>query len=531
MIPRLQVNNISKSYLGCFANKQVNLAIQPGEIHALLGENGAGKSTLMKIIYGVVRPDRGEIFWQGQQININNPTKARSLGIGMVFQHFCVFETLTVTENIALALPPSEKWDLAAIKRKIRVLSQEYGLDINPDRPVHTLSVGEKQRVEIIRCLCVATKLLILDEPTAVLTPQETEKLFLTLRQIAASGCSILFSSHKLQEVRSLCTHATVLRNGEVVAQCNPQAETTQSLAKMMVGDDQGILGHGGQGETGTRRHGDTGKHISASLRLPLSASSFPDPQSPIYLQVRDLCLESKHSLGTALQHINLEVHSGEIVGIAGVAGNGQSELLAVLSGEVICPQADMIMLGEMPIGDCDVLKRRRLGLGYVPEERLGVGVVPNMSLLENALLTGYSQGLLRRGIIRQRKLKNWTSRICSAFNVKQAGLNSLAGSLSGGNLQKFIIGREIQQNPTILIAAHPSWGVDVNATATIHEALIEIRDLGAGVLVISEDLDELLTLCDRIGVIYKGQLSPFLRIADISREQIGRWMGGIGFV
>ncbi|RAM49871.1 MAG: ABC transporter ATP-binding protein, partial [Hapalosiphonaceae cyanobacterium JJU2] len=254
-------------------------------------------------------------------------------------------------------------------------------------------------------------------------------------------------------------------------------------------------------------------------------------PQSPIYLQVRDLCLESKHSLGTALQHINLEIHSGEIVGIAGVAGNGQSELFAVLSGEVICPQADMIRLGEIPIGDCDTLKRRRLGLGYVPEERLGVGVVPNMSLSENALLTGYSQGLLRRGIIRQRKLKTWTSRICSAFNVKQAGLNSLAGSLSGGNLQKFIIGREIQQNPTILIAAHPSWGVDVNATATIHEALIEMRDLGAGVLVISEDLDELLMLCDRIGVIYKGQLSPFVPIADISREQIGRWMGGIGFV
>ncbi|MFB2769716.1 ABC transporter ATP-binding protein [Pelatocladus sp. BLCC-F211] len=508
----------------------MNLTIQAGEIHALLGENGAGKSTLMKIIYGVVRPDRGEIFWQGQQININHPTKARSLGIGMVFQHFCLFETLTVTENIALALPPSEKWDLAAIKRKIRVLSQEYGLDINPDRPVHTLSVGEKQRVEIIRCLCVATKLLILDEPTAVLTPQETEKLFVTLRQIAASGCSILFSSHKLQEVRSLCTHATVLRNGEVVAECNPQAETTQSLAKMMVGDDERILGQGSR-ETRETKENNQSPIPDPRSPIPDPRSPIPDPQSPIYLQVRDLCLESKHSLGTALQHINLEVRSGEIVGIAGVAGNGQSELLAVLSGEVICPQADMIMLGEMPIGDCDVLKRRRLGLGYVPEERLGVGVVPNMNLLENALLTGYSQGLLRRGIIRQRKLKTWTNRICSAFNVKQAGLNSLAGSLSGGNLQKFIIGREIQQNPTILIAAHPSWGVDVNATATIHEAFIEMRDLGAGVLVISEDLDELLTLCDRIGVIYKGQISPFVGIADISREQIGRWMGGIGFV
>jgi simple sugar transport system ATP-binding protein len=562
LIPRLQVRNISKSYSGFLANNQVNLTIQPGEIHALLGENGAGKSTLMKIIYGVVRPESGEIFWQGKRVEITNPAKARSLGIGMVFQHFSLFETLSVTENIALALPPSQKWDLARVNRKIRVLSQEYGLDINPDSPVYTLSVGEKQRVEIIRCLCVATKLLILDEPTAVLTPQETEKLFLTLQQIASGGCSILFSSHKLQEVRSLCTHATILRNGEVVAECNPQAETIDSLARMMVGGDEGTRGRGdagtrGYGGQGSRERGRGGERERENNQSPI-----PDPRSlipvtpspliptplgewgprvpqrgphlkrsPICFQVRDLCLESKHPLGISLQHMNLEVRSGEIVGIAGVAGNGQRELLAVLSGEVICPKADMIMLGEMPIGDCDVPKRRRLGLAYVPEERWGVGVVPNMSLLENALLTGYSQGLLRNGMIRQRKLKAWTSRICDAFNVKQAGLNSFAASLSGGNLQKFIIGREIQQNPTILIAAHPSWGVDVNATATIYQAFMEMRDMGAGVLVVSEDLDELLTLCDRIGVIYKGQLSPFVPIADISRDQIGRWMGGVGFV
>jgi simple sugar transport system ATP-binding protein len=515
LIPRLQVRNITKYYSVFFANKQVNLTIQPGEIHALLGENGAGKSTLMKIIYGVVRPESGEIFWQGKRVDITNPAKARSLGIGMVFQHFCLFETLTVTENIALALPAGEKWNLAGVNRKIRVLSQEYGLDINPDSPVYTLSVGEKQRVEIIRCLCVATKLLILDEPTAVLTPQEIEKLFLTLQQIAAGGCSILFSSHKLQEVRSLCTHATILRNGEVIAECNPQVETIHSLARMMIGGDEG--------------HGKY--HTPATPHTPPTSPPPHLPTSPICFQVRDLCLESKHPLGISLQHINLEVRTGEIVGIAGVAGNGQRELLAVLSGEVICPKADMIMLGEIPIGDCDVSQRRRLGLAYIPEERLGVGVVPDMTLLENALLTGYSQGLLRNGMIRQRKLKAWTRRICDAFNVKQVGLNSLAASLSGGNLQKFIVGREIQQNPTILIAAHPSWGVDVNATATIHQAFMEMRNMGAGVLVVSEDLDELLTLCDRIGVIYKGQLSPFMPIADISRDQIGRWMGGVSFV
>lgn len=535
---RLQARNISKSYLGCLANNQVNLTIQPGEIHALLGENGAGKSTLMKIIYGLVRPDRGEIYWEGQQVNITSPAQARLLGIGMVFQHFCLFETLTVTENIALALPPTEKWDLSRVARKIRVLSQEYGLDVNPDRPVHTLSVSEKQRIEIIRCLCVATKLLILDEPTAVLTPQEIEKLFATLRQIASGGCSILFSSHKLQEVQSLCSHATVLRNGAVVSECNPQTETPQSLARMMIGEDA-------YKDTGTQGHSDRSRvsdHFSASGTLRVTASSEASPRpklstsssqslGSICLQVKDLCVESKHPFGVSLQHINFEIRSGEIVGIAGVAGNGQSELLAALSGEVICPKAEMILLREMPIGNCDILKRRRLGLGYVPEERLGVGVVPNLNLRENALLTAYSQGLLRHGIIRQRKLKAWTSRICNAFNVKQAGLDAIASSLSGGNLQKFIMGREIQQNHAVLIAAHPTWGVDVNATATIHEALMEMRNTGSGVLVISEDLDELLALCDRIGAIYKGQLSNFVPIADISREQIGRWMGGDGFV
>ena len=498
---RLQVRNISKSYAGSLANNQVNLTIQPGETHALLGENGAGKSTLMKIIYGLVSPDAGEIFWEGQRVNFNSPAQARMLGVGMVFQHFSLFETLTATENIALALPKTEKWDLSRVDRRIRILSNEYGLSVNPDRPIHTLAVGERQRVEIIRCLFQTTKLLILDEPTAVLTPQEIEKLFAILRQIAATGCSILFSSHKLKEVQSLCSHATVLRNGAVVQECNPQEETPASLARMMIGSD-----------------------------VPSSKQRQYQPPGPMCLHVQDLCLKPKNPFGTALQHINLQLHIGEIVGIAGVAGNGQTEFLSALSGEVICPQAEMIMLGEMPIARYDVAQRRRLGLAYAPEDRLSKGVVPNLSLQENALLTAYGQGLVRRGMIRFPKLKNWTVRICAAFNVKQAGVNSTAGSLSGGNLQKFIMGREINQNPAVLIAAHPTWGVDVNATASIHEALIEMRDNGAAVLVISEDLDELFGLCDRIGVIYKGQLSPLKSIQDTNRDEIGRLMGGIGF-
>ncbi|MCF2145672.1 ABC transporter ATP-binding protein [Desmonostoc muscorum LEGE 12446] len=515
-VSRLQVRNISKSYSGFVANHQVNLAIQPGEIHALLGENGAGKSTLMKIIYGLVRPDAGEILWEGRQVNINSPTEAISLFIGMVFQHFNLFETLTVTQNIALTLPRSEKWDLSRVAKRIITLSAAYGLNIDCDRPVHTLSVGEKQRLEILRCLYQRPKLLILDEPTAVLTPQETETLFATLRQIASDGCSILFSSHKLPEVQSLCSHATVLRQGKVVANCNPQAETAANLVRMMIGADVSGTGDWGLG-TGRKEE----------LLSPSSPSS---PPGPVCLLVKDLHVKPENPYGTTLQNINLEIHTGEIVGIAGVAGNGQTELISALSGEIISPQAEMIMLGEMPIAKSGVTARRRLGLGYVPEERLEKSVVPSLTLLENALLTAHGQGLLRRGMIRFGKLKTWTQRICDAFNVNQAGVNSVAASLSGGNLQKFIMGREISQNPAVLIAAHPTWGVDVNATARIHEALIEMRDTGAAVLVISEDLDELFALCDRIGAIYKGQISPLKPIAHTNRDEIGSWMAGIGF-
>lgn len=498
-LDRLKLTNISKSYAGVLANNQINLSIQPGEIQALLGENGAGKSTLMKIVYGLVLPDAGQIEWEGQQLNLSSPTQARSLGINMVFQHFSLFETLTVTENIALAQPKHGKWNLSRLAEKIRQLSDLYGLSVDPNRPVHSLSVGERQRVEIVRCLSVTTKLLILDEPTAVLTPQETEKLFSTLRQIARAGCSILISTHKLQEVRSLCSSATILRNGEVVAACNPQLETPASLAQIAIG-----------------------------CEVPASIERKNQLFGSVCLRVNDLTLEPEHPFGTALQHISFDIRAGEIVGIAGVAGNGQSELLAALSGQIPSPKAYMLQLGEMAIGHLGVVKRRRLGLAYVPEERLEKGTVPNLSLLENALLTGYSQGLVRRGRIRQTRLKAWTERICDLFNLKKACLDSPAGSLSGGNLQKFIIGREILQNPSVLIAAHPTWGIDVKATARIHEALIDLRDAGCAVLVISEDLDELFSLCDRIGVIYKGELSPLELVSSTSRDRIGRWMGGI---
>ena len=356
--------------------------------------------------------------------------------------------------------------------------------------------------------MCQTAKLLILDEPTAVLTPQEINKLFATLRKLAENGCSILFSSHKLKEIHSLCSNATILRQGKVVANCNPQTETPVSLARLMVGEsiNNSVLG------------------IVEEDNL----KSYIVPRD-VCLQVRDLCLPKQHPYGTTLRNINFELGSGEIIGIAGVAGNGQSEFISALSGEVICPKKEMIMLGEMSIGNQNVTMRRRLGIGYAPEERLSKAIVPSMSLPENALLTAYGQGMLQRGMIRQSKLRAWTKRIIDVFDVRGGGLNSRAGSLSGGNLQKFIMGREIQQNPVVLITSHPTWGVDIRARATIHNALMEMRDAGSSVIIISEDLDELLNLCNRIAVIYKGKLSSLMPIIDINRNKIGQLMGGIG--
>lgn len=499
VIPRLKVTKVSKSYPGCLAIQNVDLCIYPGEIHALLGENGAGKSTLMKIIYGVVHSNAGKIEWEGRTIKIANPTIARNLGISMVFQHFSLFETLTVTENIALTVSQYERWHLKKLAKKIQSLSEQYGLSVNPNKPVYTLSVGERQRVEIIRCLLQSTRLLILDEPTSVLTPQESDKLFAIVRQLAQEGCSVLFSSHKLQEVQALCNQATVLRGGQVVAHCQPKAETPASLARLMIGTEM----------PPEKRHQE---------RSP----------GAILLRVNQLTLKPQHRFGTALSQIQFELYSGEIVGIAGVAGNGQAELLAALSGEYLAPKADMIQFIDLAIGRLNPAQRRRFGLAYAPEDRLHKGVVPHLGLAENALLTGYGQGLVRRGIIQQKRLRNWTEAICEQFQVKRSSLHAPAQSLSGGNLQKFIMGREMLQQPKVLITAHPTWGVDVHATVNIHDALISLRDAGTAVLVLSEDLDELLTLCDRIGAISKGMLSEIVPVKSCDIEALGRWMGGM---
>jgi simple sugar transport system ATP-binding protein len=492
--PRLALRGIVKRYPGVLANDHVDLDVLPGEIHAVLGENGAGKSTLMKIIYGIVKPDAGTIRWEGASAHIGNPAQARKLGIGMVFQHFSLFDTLTVADNIRLAVDPAHAVDLPA---RIRDVSQRYGLALDPVRHIHTMSVGERQRVEIIRCLLQEPRLLIMDEPTSVLTPQAVLRLFDTLRTLAAEGCSILYISHKLDEIRALCHRATVLRAGRVSGQCDPREETTASLARMMIGGD---LPHP--------------RHRDAAAGSPA-------------LVVETLDVRADDPFGTTLRAISFTVRSGEIVGIAGVSGNGQRELLTALSGERTLARAEPITLCGTPAGRLGPSERRGLGLAFVPEERLGRGAVPEMSLADNALLTTRGRSLVAHGLIRGDGVRAYALQTIAAFGVKANGPDAAARSLSGGNLQKFIVGREIGQRPKVLIAAQPTWGVDVGASAQIRQALIDLRDGGVAVLVISEELDELFEICDRLAVIAQGRLSPAKSIHETSAEEIGLLMAG----
>lgn len=497
--PRLQLRNISKRYPGCLANDAIDLSIAPGEIRALLGENGAGKSTLMKIIYGVTHADSGEVIWQGQRVAMRNPAQARGLGIGMVFQHFSLFETLSVAQNIALAMGAAAGTP-KQLEPKIREVSRRYGMALEPQRLVHSLSIGERQRVEIIRCLMQDIRLLILDEPTSVLTPQEADELFVTLRRLAAEGCSILFISHKLGEVRALCHSATVLRGGRVAGHCVPAECSDQQLARLMVGEAAELIT-------------EYPKVIGGEAFLSVNGLSWHNPDP----------------FGCSLKDIDLQVRSGEIVGIAGVAGNGQDELLALLSGEERLSRDDgkTISFVGQPVAHLRPDARRTLGLAFVPAERLGHGAVPELSLADNALLTAFQQGLLSNGLILRAKVEALAEEIIRRFGVKTPDTQTPARSLSGGNLQKFILGREILQQPKLLVAAHPTWGVDVGAAATIHRALIALRDAGAAILVISEDLDELFQIGDRLGALCSGRLSPLKATVDTRLSDVGGWMAG----
>lgn len=498
-VPRLELVGISKAYPGVVANNNVSLKIMPGEIHALLGENGAGKSTLVKFIYGVQKADSGRMFWEGEEVQIANPNAARRLGIGMVFQHFSLFDAMTVEDNIAIGISPElARGGLAA---RIREISAQYGLPLNPTRYVHTLSMGERQRIEVVRCLLQRPRLLIMDEPTSVLTPQEVDDLFRTLRRLSGEGVSILYISHKLEEIKALCHRATIMRMGEVVAECTPAEETARSMAEMMMGENLVSPERGERPVVG-----------------------------PVRLEVRDLSAVSAHQHGTDLESVSFAVRGGEIFGIAGIAGNGQRELMEVLSGEVPVADRDAIRLDDAPVGHLGPVGRRVSGTGLVPEERLGHGAVADLSLWENGLLSAATRmKLVRNGFIQIGAATRYAESVVDRFRVKTPGVSHAASSLSGGNLQKFIIGREIMQNPGVIIALQPTWGVDAGSAASIRQELIDLAASGGAVLVISQDLEELFEIADRIAVICAGRLSEAKRSEEMTVEEIGLLMAGVG--
>ena len=493
--PLLSLQGLTKAYPGVIANNNVSFDIGEGEVHALLGENGAGKSTLVKMIYGLVKPDSGQMLLRAEAFAPSEPRAARADGIAMVFQHFSLFDALDVAENIALGMenPPPMR-DLAA---RIRQVSEDYGLPLDPYRTVGDLSAGERQRVEIIRCLLQDPKLLIMDEPTSVLTPQEVKILFQTLQKLRSEGTSILYISHKLEEIRTLCDHATVLRLGENVGECTPAETSASEMAELMVGS--GL-------KPPERKGRDLGE-----VALDISGLSVPSPSA----------------FGTALKNVHLTVRKGEILGIGGVAGNGQDELLGVLSGETRT-DADAVKLHGQPVGRMGPTQRRKLGLLTAPEERLGHAAAPDMSLTENALLTGSArEGLETRGFLKWKETEAFANKIIEQFDVRTPGPDNAARSLSGGNLQKFVVGREVLQRPEVLVINQPTWGVDASAAAAIRQAILDLAAGGTAVICISQDLDELMEISDSFAALNEGRLSAPKDASGLSVEEIGLMMGG----
>ncbi len=495
--PLLQTIGLTKRYGDFVANDKIDIEIRPREIHALLGENGAGKSTLVKTIYGLVQPSAGELRWQGVPITLSGPAEARSLGIGMVFQHFSLFDNLTVAENVALGLDGKEPFK--AMSARLADVARDYGLPLDPKREVWQLSVGERQRIEIVRALMQNPKFLILDEPTAVLTPQEADQLFVVLERLKAEGRAILYISHKLEEVKRLCDTATILRGGRKVATCNPKLETAASLARMMVGTEIKDVKPPAERRTTVPR-----------------------------LVVNDLTLAPSELHGVGLKNVSFELKGGEILGIAGVAGNGQDELFAALSGERLVKEPSAIIIDGLACGNLSITERRKMGAAFVPEERLGHGTAPRMRLSENALLTGHAAGdMVRHGFINAAATLRTVDLTTETFDVRKAKRDPEAASLSGGNLQKFVVGREILRTPAVLVVNQPTWGVDAGAAAIIRQALIDLASAGAAVLVTSQDLDELIEIADRIAVMFHGHLSEALPRAEATRERLGLLMGG----
>ena len=499
-ITSMEMRGITKRFPGVLANDKVDFDVRASEVHALLGENGAGKSTLMKILYGMYHPDEGEILINGEKVHISSPTDAIRLGIGMIHQHFMLVPTLTVAENVALGLPSSKGplTDLEMVSKRILDLADKYGLRIDPDTYIWQLSVGQQQRVEIIKALYRGAALLILDEPTAVLTPQEVDELFVIMRQMVMDGYALIFISHKLHEVVEISQRVTVLRNGRKIG-TKPTSETTkQKLANWMVGRDIKFIT-----TTNQIKHGE--------MHLRLQNVS---------------CASDRGTQG--LCDVNLDVRAGEILGIAGVSGNGQRELEEVIAGLRPAASGQIILEGEK-ITNFSPGERIDRMLSYIPEERMRDGMIGNFSIAENMILREHhKQPYSQNGFLNLKNIESYTDQLINKFQVKTPSQKTLAKSLSGGNIQKVILAREISRNPRTIIAAQPTRGLDIGATEYVREQLILQRNQGTAVLLISEDLDEIMALSDRIAVMYEGRIMDILNRKDATREKIGLLMAGV---
>ena len=498
----LKASKINKSFGNFIANKDIDISIAKGEIHALLGENGAGKSTLVKIFYGVLKPDTGTIEINNSEVYISSPNSARKNGIGMVFQHFSLFPALTVAENILIALDKKIKFkDLIS---EISKLSKEWELFVDPLKRVSELSVGEQQRVEIIRCLMQNPKLLIMDEPTSVLTPQEISNLFKILKRLASSGCSILYISHKLEEIIELADQVTILKSGESIATINAKKTNTKFLAETMVGKEITDL-----------------KKTNSMIVTKDTA-----------LELNGLNKDKETDFGISLKNINLKVNYGEILGVAGIAGNGQVELMEILSGETLCEKDDQILLENKPVGFKSITERRQLGIETIPEERTLHATVPNLTIAENTFLTYFfkypkANDIISNLLNNPQNSKIESEKIIKDNDVRCPETNPLANQLSGGNLQKFILGRSLANNPKVAIFSQPTWGVDIGAATSIRQKLLNLSNSGKAVILISQDLEEIFELSDKICVINDGALSKILPVAQITAEDVGLLMGG----
>ncbi|MDH5372473.1 MAG: ABC transporter ATP-binding protein [Acidimicrobiia bacterium] len=499
-VPMLQMRGITKRFPGVLANYQVDFDVRSGEVHTLLGENGAGKSTLMKILYGLYEADEGEILLNGERVEIHSPDDAIARNIGMIHQHFMLVETLTVAENVALGLPSDRgiRTDLDAVSQRIEELAERYGLAIDPSAIVWQLAVGQRQRVEIIKALYRDAHLLILDEPTAVLTPQEVDQLFVTLRQMTKDGRGLIFISHKLHEVLALSDRITVLRQGHITGQVPVEGATRESLAEMMVG-----------------------------RQVKLAPDKPPVEVGKPALEIRGLRVSGDRG-DMAVNGLNLEVRAGEIVGIAGVSGNGQREMCQAIAG-LRQAEGGSIHIGGVETTNLKPAAVRKHGLAYVTEGRLRDGAIADFSISENIMLIDHADPrYLNRGLMDFKAIREHSQALVDQYAVKTPTLETPARNLSGGNIQKMILAREMSGTPTVLVASQPTRGVDIGAAEYIHTRLVQQRAEDTAILMVSEDLDEVFALSDRIAVIYEGEIIGIVDPETATREQIGLMMAGV---